>query len=154
MECTNAYAPVFHAVKVFKIQPFFLCFLQNRHTREKVLPTQFESDTGDFSALFQSFSGVFFASLLTYRGQMIKSALKLCLQPCTHRLHIRLYCRLPFSPRKKAHSVFHVLLLLIGHAPGHSSPASLLREACALNTHALPPPAGHEWRSFHQDREA
>lgn len=40
---------------------FLPCFQQNSLTREKILPTFFEADTGEETAAFQPFSGVFFA---------------------------------------------------------------------------------------------
>ena len=98
-------------------------------------------------SLFSTLFAALFDALLKYFGHATNSALKLCLQPCTHRLHIRLYCRRPFSPKKNVHSRFHALLLLICHAP--ACRVSSLREACVRSIHALHLSTVHEWMAFH-----
>lgn len=63
-------------------------------------------------------------------------------------LQIWLYCRLPFSPRKNAHSSRHFLLRLIGsHAPAHHGRASCPPGACAQHTPVWHPLTAHGWKA-------
>lgn len=97
----------------------------------------------------QPFLGVFFAALLRYFGHCISAARKLCLQLWAQRLQTLLYCRLPFLPKKKDHSIFQRLLLLISTHPLWTSPLSFpALWACAPHIPFSPHPAFPGRRAF------
>lgn len=71
------------------------------------------------------------------------------MQGWTQHLQNLLYWRLPFSPRKNAHSRRHFLLRLISRpAPGVSSAGQACPGLSATHTPALRPPAAPEQRAF------
>ena len=103
--------------------------------------------TEDYFARFPPLSTPFFTRWDWKCGQSNTTARKLCLQGWIQPLQSRLYCRLPFSPRKKAHSSRHFTPRLTDPpAPGASSPGQVW--AAASRTPALPPPAVPGWRAF------
>lgn len=103
--------------------------------------------TVDYFARFPPLSTSFFARWDWKCGQSNTTARKLCLQGWTQPLQSRLYCRLPFSPRKKAHSSRHFTpRLIVPPVPGAFSPGQVW--AAASRTPALPPPAAPGWRAF------
>ena len=103
--------------------------------------------TGDYFARFPPLSMPFFTRWDWKCGQPNTTARKLCLQGWTQPLQSRLYCRLPFSPRKKAHSSRHFTpRLIVPPTPGAFSPWQAW--AAASRTPALPPPAVPGWRAF------
>ena len=103
--------------------------------------------TVDYFARFPPLSTSFFARWDWKCGQSNTTARKLCLQGWTQPLQSRLYCRLPFSPRKKAHSSRHFTpRLIVPPVPGAFSPGQAW--AAASRTPAWPPPAVPGWRAF------
>ena len=120
---------------------------RKKHAWEIIRAGSENAATERYFLLFPPLSTPFFTRWDWKWGQPNTTARKLCLQGWTQPLQSRLYCRLPFSPRKKAHSSRHFTPRLTAPpAPGASSPGQAW--AAASRTPALPPPAVPGWRAF------
>ena len=97
---------------------------RKKHAWEIIRAWSENAATERYFPLFLPLSPLFFAPCGWNWGQSNTIALKLCLQGWTQPLQRRLYCRLPLSPRKNAHSSRHFpLRLIVPPAPEASSPA-------------------------------